>query len=588
MEGEKRYNEDDAEFVCSFLECLKVTDGVAAGQPLRLFDWQRKHLTEFYGRIGEDGLRWYRYLYLELPKKNGKSGLASGLGLYHTFADGEMNGEVYVVAADRENAGIVFNASVAMLKECPALMKRAKISESTKTIRDRLTGTVYKVLSSEAYSKHGYKPSCVIFDELHAQPNRELWDIMTVGAGDARRQPVWIVLTTAGDDPDRRSIGWEIHEKAQRILAARTAKARLEAAAKAEKPDDAVNPCENGMLAAENSGNAPRQAVDRPQEAENAFENGIEAGNPADDVPTWLPVIYSYEGDDIWNEENWIRANPSVDQGAVTLKAIRLHAQEAKQGGEAAERLFRWLRLNQWIATKSVGWIPLTLWDHCVGSWAESDLNGKMCYMGQDLSTTTDLTAVVLLFPPQEGVPEWRRITRAWIPEEAMRERSRHDRVPYDRWVRDGWLYATPGNAVDYTAIEAEIQRLRQRFRVIGLGTDPWNSRMLTQRLMQQGLDILEIPQTIAGMSPAMKDLEIKLRSREITHLNNPVDRWCFGNVRCAVDGNENTKPMKNRSTGRIDIAVASINAMAYARTKEITKKSIYETRAPRLITLEE
>lgn len=542
---EKWFDADSAGFVCDFMECLTVPDGVAAGQPMKLFDWQRAHLTEFYGTMGADGLRWYRYLYLELPKKNGKSGLASGLGLYHTFADGEINGEVYVVAADRENAGIVFNASVAMLRECPALLKRAKVTESTKTIRDKLSGTVYKVLSSEAYSKHGYKPSCVIFDELHAQPNRELWDIMTFGAGDARRQPVWIVLTTAGNDPDRRSIGWEVHCKAKKILAARALKA----------------------------------AADRDGTVEES------EASPEDDIPTWLPVIYGYEGDDIWNEENWIRANPSIDQGAVTLKAIRESAMEAKLGGEAAERLFRWLRLNQWVATKSVGWIPLTLWDACAGDWREEELTGMKCYAGQDLSTTTDLTSFVLIFPPQDGLREWRRIVRAWIPKDTMREREKTDHVPYGEWERQGWLMVTDGDAVDYTEVEAEILRLRQRFRIIGLGTDPWNSRMLTQRLMQQGMDVLEIPQTIAGMSPAMKDLELMMRQGRIRHRRNPLDRWCFGNVRCAEDGNENIKPMKNRSTGRIDVAVASINAMAYARTKTLPSNvSVYESISPRFI----
>lgn len=218
------FDSEAASFVCEFIEYLTCSNGA----PFRLMDWQRDAVTEFYGQMIEAGgldtdpagsyIRRYQYLYLEIAKKNGKSELAAALGVYHLYADGEINGEVYVVAADRENAGIVFSAAKWMVEHSPALMKRSRIVDSTKTIYDTVSGSKMKVLSSESYTKHGYKPSCVIFDELHAQPNRDLWDVMTFGAGDAREQPVWIVLTTAGDDPDRKSIGWEIHEKALTTL----------------------------------------------------------------------------------------------------------------------------------------------------------------------------------------------------------------------------------------------------------------------------------------------------------------------------------------------------------------------------------
>ena len=221
------FDAEAASFVCEFIEYLTCSNGA----PFRLMDWQRDAVTEFYGQMIEaEGLdtdpagsyvRRYQYLYLEIAKKNGKSELAAALGVYHLYADGEVNGEVYVVAADRDNAGIVYSAAKWMVEHSPALMKRSRIVDSTKTIYDTASGSKLKVLSSEAYSKHGYKPSCVIFDELHAQPNRDLWDVMTFGAGDAREQPVWIVLTTAGDDPDRKSIGWEVHEKALSILRCR-------------------------------------------------------------------------------------------------------------------------------------------------------------------------------------------------------------------------------------------------------------------------------------------------------------------------------------------------------------------------------
>ena len=522
---------ENADYVCGFLECLTVPDGGSAGQPFQLMEWQRSAVSQFYGEVREDGLRQYRYLYLEIPKKNGKTGLAAGLGLYHTFGDGEIAGEVYAVAADKDNASIVFKAALGMLNACRTLKKRARVVESQRRIIDLQSGTVFRVLSAEAYSKHGYKPSCVIFDELHAQPSRDLWDIMTFGAGAARQQPCWIVLTTAGDDPDRNSIGWEIHEKAEDIIAAR-------------------------------SGDTSK------------------ADNPA-----WLPVIYSYNGDDIYNEENWFKANPSLGK-TIQIETVRQEALDARQS-PGVERLFRWLRLNQWISVKAVGWLPLTMWDSTEARDVRPKLEGKKCYLGVDLSTTNDLTAVTAVFPPQEGVEKWTAIFEAWIPGDRVKEREKRDHVPFRAWMQEGYLHITDGDAVDYDAIEARIMAMKQAYQVKALGTDPWNSQMLMQRLMQAGIDVVEIQQTMAGMSPAMKDMERLLRRGDMLHEAHPVGLWCFGNVRVATDGNENIKPMKNQSVDRIDVAVSWIVAVAMARQRESMEASVFEFRAPRMIAWE-
>lgn len=504
-----------AEFVITFLCCLTFTRGKWSGQPFRLLPWQENAVREFYGTVNEIGLRIYQTLYLEIPKKNGKSEIAAGLGLYHLIADGELNGEVYIVAADRDNASIIFRAALTMVRNSKALSKRIKVTESIRQMYDPSSGSVLKVLSSEAYSKHGYSPSCVIFDELHAQPSRELWDIMTFGAGAAREQPVWIVLTTAGDDPDRKSIGWEVHEKARKILRYRAG------------------------------------------DTQNTYDD-----------PTWLPIIYGLPDDadeaakvDIWDESVWYQCNPSLGY-SISIETIRQEALDARNN-PARERLFRWLRLNQWIAVKSEGWLPLTVFDANVAD--VPDLTGETCFGGLDLSSTTDLSAMVLLFPPQGQHPDYwvTLFWRAWIPQDKVLEREKTDHVPFQQWTERHFIETCPGNTIDFGLIVDAACIAAATYDLKMLGVDPYLSRMVTQQLTEAGVTCVEIPQTMRNLSPAMKTLAKQLYEDQNHFALNPAARWCFGNVRCAVDGNENMKPMKNRSIDRIDIAVAWIIATA-------------------------
>lgn len=411
------------------------------------------------------------------------------------------------------------------------------------------------VLSAEAYSKHGYKPSCVIFDELHAQPNRDLWDVMTAGSGAGRKQPVWIVLTTAGDDPDRQSIGWEIHEKAVTIRDARQLR-RIQA--------------EGGdirhVLSLRHT-----DSEDLPAAMERLLSQ---------DLPNWLPILYGLTalyGDDpedlskadIWDEALWFQCNPSLGRH-LSLRNIRMEAKEARTS-EAAERLFRWLRLNQWIATKAVGWLPLTLYDKTQWgpsrktereTWISEHLRGKRCYGGVDLSSTTDMTAFVLLFPPQPGLETAVWLPYIWRSGKDLKRAEDHDHANYQDWERAGFLTICEGDSIDYEDVERVIAEAAALYDLQMVGFDPYLSRTITQRLSPI-VNIIEIPQDIKNMSPAMKEIEQGIRKRQLLHVHNTCFRWCWGNVLVHVDGNENMKPMKNRSRGRIDPVVALIIAMA-------------------------
>lgn len=538
--AELRYSQEAAQKVLDFFGLLVHGQNKWAGQPFRLLPWQEKLIREFYGvQVKDDDGNWVRYrrfLYNEIPKKNGKSEMAAGLGLYHLVSDGEKTPNVGIFAVDKDNASTIYMCAKYMVEHTamnePKHRPLVYCRDSVREIRTRFGGLM-KVYSSDVENKHGPSFSAILCDELHAwvgRAGRERWRVLTTGSDAARAQQTVLVLTTAGDDPDRTSIGWEIHEKCRRILAWRRGE--------------------------------PERPMDR-------------------DDTEWLPVMYGIStltGDDpdkiaaldIYSEDLWKQCNPSY---GVIMKPrkFRAEARAAKQS-ESAERSFRWLRLNQWISTKDVGWLPLTLYDKTqwgsTGTKAEREaavasLRGKTCYGGLDLSTTTDLTAMTLLFPPQEGLDTAVAIFYAWRPRDGVLEAEQRDHVPYRDWERAGFLSLCEGDIVDFSQVEDAAAEAAELFDLRMLGVDPYLSRTLTQRLSARGLHVVEIPQTMLSLSPAMKELERMIRAHEMLHIHNTCARWCFGNVRCAVDGNENIKPMKNRSTGRIDIMVSWIIAMA-------------------------
>ena len=219
MAKDSTYNKDAADFAVSFIECLCHTKGTWAGKPFDLIDWQEKIIRDIFGILKPDGYRQFNTAYVEIPKKQGKSELAAAIALLLCCADGEERAEVYGCAADRQQAAIVFDVAADMVRMNPALKKRCKILASQKRLIYEPTNSFYQVLSADAYSKHGFNVSGVIFDELHTQPNRKLYDVMTKGSGDARTQPLYFLITTAGNDEN--SICYQVHQKAIDIMKGR-------------------------------------------------------------------------------------------------------------------------------------------------------------------------------------------------------------------------------------------------------------------------------------------------------------------------------------------------------------------------------
>lgn len=527
------FDEKLAERAVALVSHLKLT-GDFHGQPFKVMSWQEKILRDVYGTLNTRGVRQFREVYVETAKKNAKSLLGSGIAIVQLFSKSEPHGQIVMCAGDREQARKdIYEPLVEMIEQDPELLKRVKITDSLKKIENRETGTELDVISAEAYTKHGWNLSLCVFDELHVQPNRYLYDVMLHGAGLARRQPLWVFTTTAGDDPDRTSIAWEVHEKMVAIQKARR------------------------------------------------------AHDTAHDDPTVYPVIYSYTGDDIFNERNWKKANPSMGI-TFTAEALRIDAQKARLH-PADERLFRWLNLNQWVTTKLTSWLPLELWDQARGGWKREDMLGEDCYLGGDFSTTTDLSSVCLIFPPQKGHADWRWSWENFIPDASMTERIKTDHVPYDLWTAGGWVTATPGTGTGFTIIENRVLDIRKKFNVIELGTDPSFATPMLQRLEEAGLTYAAITQSPAVLTDPMNMVETLLREGKATHDGNPLVRWAFGNTSIWMNGNSQIKYVKEHRghnivrTKRIDPIAALVCGMARAKLYD-TAGSVYEKRG--LITI--
>ena len=516
MARTSHYDEEKADFAIEFIRCLSHTKGIWAGQPFELMPWQEQIVRDLFGIIKPNGYRQFNMAYIEIPKKNGKSELAAALALLLLAGDGEERAEIYSCAADRQQAAIVFNAAVDMVRACPALHKRCKILSSTKRIIYKPTNSVYQVLSAEAYTKHGLNISGVVFDELHAQPNRNLFDVMTKGSGDARTQPLYFLITTAGNNIN--SICYEVHQKAQDILEGR-------------KIDSTFYPCIFGATAEED----------------------------------WT------------SPEVWEKANPSL---GITIDIEKVKdACESAKNNPAEENLFRQLRLNQWTKQET-RWLSVRAWDACAVDFGECDLEGRICYGGLDLSSTTDLTAFVLVFPPETEDEKFFILSYFWLPEETIELRSQRDHVPYDIWKKLGLLQVTEGNVVDYGAIEEFICELGERFQIKEIAFDRWNATFLTQRLENEyGFTVVQFGQGIKSMNEPTKQLEKLVLEQKLAHDGNKILRWNIDNIMIHQDSAGNIKIDKAKSSEKVDGAVALVMGLDRAIRNTANQASVYDSR---------
>lgn len=505
-----------------FPDYLKHVKGEKGGQPLALEPWEKSLIANIFAWKRPDGLRRYREVFLFIPRKNAKTTIGGAIVNSVLFQDDEPGMECYSAAADREQATLVFSQVEGMILQSPELSSLCQIYKTARSVVRQNRASAYKVISADAASKHGFNSHLVIIDELHAQPNRELVDVLLTSTG-ARRQPLIIYLTTS--DYERPSICNEKYDYACKVR------------------DGIIN--------------------------DSSF----------------LPVIY--EAPKTWNGETCDYASPKFYGNKAIWKAANPNlgvsiseeymARECQRAKETPSYLNTFLRLHLNVKTQQdVAWLDMTQWDACQDdAVSPAELLGAECYAGLDLASTSDLCALVLLFPEHGNAV----LPFFWLPAETALIRERRNRVPYPAWIQQGFLQTTPGNVTDYDQIREDILELAEQYDIRELAIDRWNSSQLQTQLQQAGIEVVPFGQGFASMSSPSKELERLIIAKNLRHDGHPVLRWNMSNVMTEGDAAGNIKPSKKKSSEKIDGVVALIMALGRAMVRETPGQSVYETR---------
>ena len=526
--GRYTFDVAQADRVCDwFPKYCSHSKGAEAGRAFELLDYQTQLiLRPLFGWVREDGTRRFRKAFIEIPKKNGKTQLIAGLGLYMLLADREPGAEVYVAAADREQARILFNAAKAMIEANQKLAARLTVLRNS-IVRNDDPSAFFQVLSSEAAGKHGPNIHCLIIDELHAQPNRELFETLTRGII-SRRQPLILLITTAGDDDE--SICYEEREYALRVL----------------------------------------------------------SGTNEDDEH--LPVVFEARPDeDPFALETLYRVNPglgvTIQESALVAMAVQAKNEPRKLNDYMRYHTNRWV--NQATAWIPVDWWDACQDDVA----DDADLTMLPCAGGLDLAQKIDLACLSVIFRRRIAVPlsvpvvagddaasvETKttqinyRITIVpffWIPENTMRQREKEDGVPYSHWVKLGLVTPTEGDIIDYNRIYHDITtKIVKRFPRLkqgGIGYDPaFATDIATDLRDWAGFKVDEILQNYKYMSEPCHVFEALIKAKLVAHGGNRVLRNHVEHVAIKPDDAGRIRPVKPKRSGKhIDGVVASLIAL--------------------------
>lgn len=485
-----------------FIESLKLAGGEFEGRPFRLQPWQAFMTGNLFGWLLPDGRRRFRDAYCEIAKGSGKTPWAAAVGLYMLVADGEPRAEVYALGPKRDQASIAFRDVVAMVDQSPALLARLKKSGAE--------GNVWALSDLETGSFFRTMSS---EDRLSGlRPHCVLIDEVHEHRTDhvidkmranvkGRRQPLVLEITNSG--VGRETICGRHHEYSKAIL------------------EDVVK--DDGWF---------------------AFVCGLD------------------EGDEWTDERVWPKANPGI---AIHpgYDYVRRQVQAAK-GMPPQESLVRRLNMCQWVEEAGRA-ISLDDWRKGDEPIDPQTLRGRVCYGGLDLARVNDLSAFVLLFPPESEGERWKVLSWFWVPQDDIGVRVRRDRVPYDSWSRNGFLTATPGNTTDFTFIAKTIVELAGLYSIREIGFDRTFAGEIVQELMAEGLTMVQFGQGFLSMAAPTAELLRLVLAGELQHGDQPVMTWCAANLVVATDPAGSLKPDKERSPEKIDGISALCNALGLA-----------------------
>lgn len=494
------------DFFPEMLSHVKASRFTRAKAPFELQPWQDEATRLMFGSVDKEGLRRYRIVYIEVPRKNGKTTWAAGLALLGLFGDGEDGAECYCAAADKDQASLLYDVVAGMIANNEVLANACQVRKSVKRV---IYGNSYlRAISSDAHTKHGFNSHLIICDEMHAWKGRELWDVLKTSTG-ARAQPLIIVITTAGHD--KTSVCWELHEYAEKVR--------------------------DGKIS---------------------------------DPTFLPILFSSEASDDWQDEKVWKKANPNygISIAPEYMRTACREAMENPSYQNTFRRLHlnqwtsqktRWLDMTKWEACGEYDDEP---GPHLV----EFDENLSV-YGGLDLSSTTDISSFCLL-QRDDTTNEIKMNWRFYLPEERAARAEKTDGVPYRLWADMGLVTLTSGSRIDYATIERDILADAEAYRVKQIGFDPWNADYLVQELDAAGLDMVSVRQGYASLSQPCKQLEAAIAEGVAEHGGNPVAEWQANNVEVESDANGNIRPVKPKhaaSGKRIDGIVASVIALAVA-----------------------
>lgn len=494
--GDRYFDEKAADRVVKFLQLLPQSTGKFNGQPLVLQSWQKWVIYSIFGfKWKKDGKRVVREVYIEVARKCGKSTLAAGIMLYMLTADGESEAQIIFAANSYSQAQLAFTMSKNFISH---LDKKGKLF---KTYRDQIkfpaTKSVMKVVSADADKLDGLNCSAFVLDEYHAAKSNSVANVLTSSVG-MREQPLMLYITTAGFDM--------------------------------------TNPC---------------------YQLRSTYIDILDKKLQDDSI---FAAIYTLDADDdIEDEEVWIKCQPNLDL-TVTKEYIRSQLNKAKNSPLLLTN-FKTKLMNIWCSNANGEWIGSNYIQQCTAKFDLSDSMFRGCsgYLGIDLSSTSDLTAISLMIPLND-----RYYFKNWyyLPESALTEGA--NREKYAQWKRQGYLNITSGNVVDYNRVISDIEEINKIIPIECISYDQWQSTMAIMQLTDKGFNCQPYSQTTGALNKPTRYMEIIARSGKAVFDDNPILRWNFANCEIIEDNNGNIKPVKinKDSQKKIDGVHAMLNAL--------------------------